>query len=109
MVGYWWSARPPFWQPSQNLTEFLAAGPAPVFVGFGSMAVGAGKRLGPLITEAISGAGVRAVVQAGWAEVSVLGDDVFQIGDAPHEWLLPRMAAAVHHAGAGTTGARPPS
>ena len=33
------------------------------------------------------------------------GDDVFALGDAPHAWLLPRMAAAVHHAGAGTTGA----
>jgi sterol 3beta-glucosyltransferase len=105
VVGYWWPARPPGWQPGQDLVEFLAAGPAPVFVGFGSMGVGAGDRLGPLIAEAISAAGVRAVVQAGWAEVSVLGDDVFQIGDAPHEWLLPRMAAAVHHAGAGTTAA----
>jgi UDP:flavonoid glycosyltransferase YjiC (YdhE family) len=105
VAGYWWSARPPGWQPSQDLTDFLAAGPAPVFVGFGSMGVGAGERLGPLITEAIGAAGVRAVVQAGWAELSVLGDSVFPIGDAPHEWLLPRMAAAVHHAGAGTTAA----
>ncbi|MDQ3901833.1 MAG: hypothetical protein M3319_15790 [Actinomycetota bacterium] len=50
-------------------------------------------------------AGVRAIVQAGWAEVSVAGDHVLQIGDVPHEWLFPRMAAVVHHAGAGTTAA----
>ena len=27
------------------------------------------------------------------------------IGDVPHEWLFPRMAAVIHHAGAGTTAA----
>jgi sterol 3beta-glucosyltransferase len=105
VVGYWWPAVPPNWQPSQELTAFLAAGPPPVFVGFGSMGVGVGEQLGPVIMAAVRSAGVRAVVQAGWAELSVAGDDVLQIGDVPHEWLFPRMAAAVHHAGAGTTGA----
>jgi sterol 3beta-glucosyltransferase len=28
-----------------------------------------------------------------------------QVGDLPHDWLFPRMAAVVHHAGAGTTRA----
>ncbi len=27
------------------------------------------------------------------------------VGDLPHDWLFPRTAAVVHHAGAGTTGA----
>ncbi len=105
VVGYWWPAVPPSWQPGEELTEFLAAGPPPVFVGFGSMGVGVGERLSPVITKAVHAAGVRAVVQAGWAELSVGGDDVLQIGDVPHEWLFPRLAAAVHHAGAGTTAA----
>jgi UDP:flavonoid glycosyltransferase YjiC (YdhE family) len=50
-------------------------------------------------------AGVRAVVQAGWAGLESAGPDVLTIGDAPHAWLFPRMAAVVHHGGAGTTGA----
>jgi sterol 3beta-glucosyltransferase len=69
------------------------------------MGVGVGEQLAAVVTEAVRTAGVRGVVQAGWAGLSVPGDAVLQIGDAPHEWLLPRMAAAVHHAGAGTTGA----
>jgi sterol 3beta-glucosyltransferase len=105
VVGYWWPPAPDRWQPAPELTDFLSAGPPPVFVGFGSMAVGRGQQLGPVVRAAIREAGVRAVVQSGWAEMSVEGDAVFQIGDAPHEWLFPRMAAAVHHAGAGTTGA----
>jgi UDP:flavonoid glycosyltransferase YjiC (YdhE family) len=44
-------------------------------------------------------------VQAGWAQVAVEDDEVLTIGDVAHEWLFPQMAAAVHHAGAGTTGA----
>ena len=30
---------------------------------------------------------------------------MFYAGDVPHAWLFPRMAAVVHHGGAGTTGA----
>jgi UDP:flavonoid glycosyltransferase YjiC (YdhE family) len=46
------------------------------------------------------------VLQAGWSGLAAgVGDDVLGIGEAPHEWLFPRMAAVVHHAGAGTTAA----
>jgi sterol 3beta-glucosyltransferase len=30
-------------------------------------------------------------------------DNVFVLDSAPHSWLFPRMAAVVHHGGAGTT------
>jgi UDP:flavonoid glycosyltransferase YjiC (YdhE family) len=30
-------------------------------------------------------------------------DSVFVIDSAPHDWVFPRMAAVVHHGGAGTT------
>ncbi|MFF6775508.1 glycosyltransferase [Streptomyces sp. NPDC012637] len=105
VTGYWWPARPDGWQPPAELVDFLQAGPPPVFVGFGSMAPGQGERLSELVAAAVRRAGVRAVVQAGWAEVSGRGDDVVAVGDVPHDWLLPRTAAVVHHAGAGTTGA----
>ncbi|WP_406091583.1 glycosyltransferase [Kitasatospora purpeofusca] len=103
--GYWWSARPEGWQPPAELVDFLQAGPPPVFIGFGSMAVGEGERLGELVAGAVKRAGVRAVVQAGWAELGGFGADVLAVGDVPHDWLFPRTAAVVHHAGAGTTAA----
>ncbi|MFF2658408.1 glycosyltransferase [Kitasatospora sp. NPDC058032] len=105
VAGFWWPARPLDWQPPAELVDFLQAGPAPVFIGFGSMAPGEGERLGELVTEAVRRAGVRAVVQAGWAGLKAAGDDVLSVGDLPHDWLFPRTAAVVHHAGAGTTGA----
>ncbi|MCC3775733.1 glycosyltransferase [Streptomyces sp. UNOB3_S3] len=105
VAGYWWPARPDRWQPPAELTDFLQAGPPPVFIGFGSMAAGQGERLSELVTAAVKRAGVRAVVQAGWAGLSGCGGDVLAIGDVPHDWLFPRTAAVVHHAGAGTTAA----
>ncbi|WP_445516331.1 glycosyltransferase [Streptomyces sp. NEAU-174] len=105
VAGYWWPARPRDWRPPAELTDFLQAGPPPVFIGFGSMAPGEGERLGELVTAAVARAGVRAVVQAGWAGLTAAGDDVLAVGDLPHDWLFPRTAAVVHHAGAGTTAA----
>lgn len=105
VAGYWWPARPQGWQPPAELADFLQAGPPPVFIGFGSMAPGHGERLSELVAEAVKRAGVRVVVQAGWAELSGYGPDVLAIGDVPHDWLFPRTAAVVHHAGAGTTAA----
>ncbi|MFC5146819.1 glycosyltransferase [Streptomyces aureoversilis] len=105
VAGYWWPARPEHWQPPAELVDFLQAGPPPVFIGFGSMAAGQGERLSELVAAAVERAGVRAVVQAGWADLSGCGDDVLAIGDIPHDWLFPRTAAVVHHAGAGTTAA----
>ncbi|WEB44703.1 glycosyltransferase [Streptomyces yunnanensis] len=105
VTGYWWPARPRGWRPPAELVDFLQTGPPPVFIGFGSMAPGQGERLGELVAAAVARAGVRAVVQAGWAGLSAVGDDVLAIDDLPHDWLFPRTAAVVHHAGAGTTAA----
>ncbi|OZM79875.1 glycosyltransferase [Pseudonocardia sp. MH-G8] len=105
VCGYFWPPVPKGWTPDPVLTEFLAAGPPPVFVGFGSLAASHGERLSTLVREAVRRAGVRAVVQAGWAGLHVADDDVLTVGHVPHEWLFPRSAAIVHHAGAGTTGA----
>ena len=48
-----------------------------------------------------------AVVRAGWGGLrhDRLPDTVYALDKAPHDWLLPRMAAIVHRGGAGTTGA----
>jgi sterol 3beta-glucosyltransferase len=38
-------------------------------------------------------------------ETEKLPENVFKVENAPYTWLFPRMAAVVHHGGAGTTGA----
>ncbi|MFJ6795273.1 glycosyltransferase [Streptomyces sp. NPDC091268] len=106
--GYWWPERPPGWQPEPRLLDFLAAGPPPVFAGFGSFVAGSGadaERLAGLLAAALRKAGVRGIVQSGWSGLRAEGDDLITVGEVPHDWLFPRTAAVVHHAGAGTTAA----
>jgi UDP:flavonoid glycosyltransferase YjiC (YdhE family) len=79
-----------------------------VFVGFGSRNPADAARLTAIVAEARRRAGVRMVIQAGWANLGAAlqdDDDVIVTGEAPHDWLFPQMAAVVHHAGAGTTAA----
>jgi len=106
-TGYWFLEDAPHWHPPPALVEFLAAGPAPVFVGFGSMTGRDPQRLTRLVVEALARSGQRAVLQAGWAGMGDLSlpPEIFLLGNAPHDWLFPRLSAAVHHGGAGTTGA----
>jgi sterol 3beta-glucosyltransferase len=107
VVGYWWPARPQGWRPPPELEIFLNAGPAPVFVGFGSMAPADADRVAGVAAAAARQAGVRLVLQAGRAGLAQPGPAAgsIVIGDVPHDWLFPQMAAVVHHAGAGTTAA----
>lgn len=106
IAGYWWPVRPAGWTPPAELETFLAAGPPPVFIGFGSMAVDRGDWLAAPVRAAIRATGVRAVVQSGWAGLALPAEPgVVSVGEVPHDWLFPRMAAVVHHAGAGTTAA----
>jgi sterol 3beta-glucosyltransferase len=106
VIGYLWPARPADWTPPSPVVDFLAAGPSPVFIGFGSMAPGQGARLTETVLQAVRRAGVRAIVQSGWAGLDAPAtDDVLPVGAIPHDWLFPQTAAVVHHAGAGTSAA----
>ncbi len=101
-TGYWHLA-PPERLPSR-VERFLANGPAPVYIGFGSMGDPDPVRTAAAVRRAIRMAGVRAVVQGGWGHLRVAGSEqVLSVsGRLPHARLFPHMAAVVHHGGAGT-------
>ena len=106
VTGAWELAEAAGWSPPEGLDAFLAAGPPPVYVGFGSMAGTDPEAATRLVLEALGGR--RAVLATGWGGLSAatpLPDRVYPLAEAPHDWLLPRMALAVHHGGAGTTHA----
>ncbi|MET9973224.1 nucleotide disphospho-sugar-binding domain-containing protein, partial [Streptomyces sp. NPDC006356] len=105
IVGAWWPYLAPDRRLPAEVEDFLAAGPRPAFIGFGSMAAGHGERLSEIAVEALRRAGLRGIVQAGSAGLAADGHDVLTIGDVPHALLFPRVAAVVHHAGAGTAAA----
>ncbi|MCT4357517.1 glycosyltransferase [Streptomyces sp. Je 1-79] len=88
-----------------ELVAFLDAGAPPVYVGFGSMPVGAVQNAATVAVEAIRAQGHRAVVSRGWADLDLLDDrdDRIAVGEANHQALFARVAAVVHHGSAGTT------
>jgi vancomycin aglycone glucosyltransferase len=95
---------PPGGRLSADLERFLDAGPPPVYAGFGSMPVGNRERVSRILVEAARASGRRLVVSRGWANLPDLvgaGECLF-VSDEPHALLFPRVAAVIHHGGAGT-------
>jgi vancomycin aglycone glucosyltransferase len=86
-----------------ELEAFLAAGPPPVYVGFGSMP--APKDVARVAIGAIRAQGRRALVGRGWADLALIDerDDCFAVGEVNQQQLFRRAVAVVHHGGAGTT------
>jgi sterol 3beta-glucosyltransferase len=105
VTGYWFLDRPKDWQPPSGLADFIEAGPRPVSVGFGSMVGGGAEELTDTVVRALRRAGRRGVLVSGFGGFSNadLPDDLFKVEEVPYDWLFPRVAAAVHHGGAGTT------
>jgi vancomycin aglycone glucosyltransferase len=88
-----------------EVEEFLAQGEAPVYFGFGSMR--APEDAGRVLIEAARALGLRSILSHGWANLRPIdgGTDCLSVGEIAHEKLLPRVAVALHHGGAGTTTA----
>lgn len=93
-----------------DLLAFLEAGEPPVYVGFGSMPMRGSTDVAQVAVDAVRAQGRRVLVGRGWADLALIDDqadqaDCFVVGDVNHQALFPRVAAVVHHGGAGTTTA----
>lgn len=119
VTGYWFLDEQTGWTPPEDLVAFIqrakADGKKLVYVGFGSIVVNDPKALTRTVVESILKADVRCILSKGWsdrldsgdktkAEIP-LPDSIFQIQQAPHDWLFQHIDVAVHHGGTGTTGA----
>lgn len=101
-TGAWLDPEPePGWQPPDELAEFLEAGPQPVLISFGSVP-GTDPEL-DLIAEAARKSGRRILLGAAAPGQSAPAPDVHLLAGAPYRWLLPQLAAVIHHGGAGST------
>jgi sterol 3beta-glucosyltransferase len=108
VTGFWFLDADPTWQPDSALEHFLAAGPTPVYVGFGSMIAGDNAQARTeVIIAALAAAGLRGILSRGWGGLTDIDfpEHVHVVDDVPHDWLFPRVAAVVHHGGSGTTAA----
>ncbi len=107
VTGYWFLDHAAHWQPPPGLVDFLAAGPPPVYVGFGSMASRDPRETTMAVLAALEATGQRGVLATGWGGMaaSEMPESAFLVDAVPHDWLMPQVAAVVHHGGAGTTAA----
>lgn len=107
VTGYWFLDEEPNWSPPPALEAFLQAGPPPVAIGFGSMTNRQPQETTDLVLQALARNGQRGVLLSGWGGLrgAELPASVFMLDAVPHHWLFSRVAAVVHHGGAGTTAA----
>lgn len=119
VTGYWFLDEASDWTPPTDLVEFIkrarADGKKVVYIGFGSIVVSDPAALTKTVVDSVLKADVRCILSKGWSDR--LGDpdavktevalpsELHQIKSAPHDWLFTQIDAAVHHGGAGTTGA----
>ncbi|KAF8073827.1 glycosyltransferase family 1 protein, partial [Lyophyllum atratum] len=119
--GYWFLDNPDLtWSPPQDLLDWMAKarndGKPIVYIGFGSITVPHSNQVTARIVKAVLKSDVRAVIAKGWSSrMNRPGDDkdmqveippeCYMIDKIPHDWLFSKIDAALHHGGAGTTGA----
>jgi sterol 3beta-glucosyltransferase len=106
VTGFWQLEDQTGWEPTGALREFLDAGDAPIYIGFGSMPFRT-ERNSEIVLEAAERWGGRIVISKGWGglDPKVLPSNIFAVGRAPHDRLFQHVKAVVHHGGAGTTAA----
>jgi len=119
VTGYWFLDEGTDYIPPPELKEFIDKARKDkkkiVYIGFGSIVVSDPAALTQTVVESVVKADVRCILSKGWSDrlgnkdASVpevpLPPEVHQIKSAPHDWLFKQIDAAVHHGGAGTTGA----
>ncbi|KAH8692997.1 UDP-glucose:sterol glycosyltransferase [Talaromyces proteolyticus] len=119
VTGYWFLDEAAGWTPPAELSRFIKKAREDnkkiVYIGFGSIVVSDPAALTRTVVESVQKADVRCILSKGWSDR--LGDpksaraevplppEIHQIQSAPHDWLFTQIDAAVHHGGAGTTGA----
>jgi len=103
--GYWFVEENMDYNPSKALSDFLAKGEKPVYVGFGSVFDSRHKdETIKLITDSLHKSGKRGII-CGIGDIEDLPENLLAINSIPHSWLFERVSLVCHHGGAGTTAA----
>lgn len=100
------ASNPAAGSPAANgvLDAWLSAGPAPVYVGFGSMQIPDPEGLERTIRAVCRHLSMRLLLSGSMFRQG-FSPEVAVVRYVDHTSVLPRCAAAVHHGGAGTTAA----
>ena len=104
ITGYWQLEEKDY-TPPDDLAHFMDSGSSPIYIGFGSMSSRDPEKTAGIVLDALKKTRQRAVVLSGWNGMQKhdLPENVFMVESVPFSWLFSRVAAVIHHGGAGTT------
>ncbi|EPS42435.1 hypothetical protein H072_3612 [Dactylellina haptotyla CBS 200.50] len=120
VTGYWFlDESQQNFEPPPEMLDFMRKaredGKPIVYIGFGSIVVSDPQALTQTVVDSVIKADVRCLLSKGWSDrlgkkdasapEIPLPDCILPIKATPHDWLFKHIDAAVHHGGAGTTGA----
>lgn len=104
-TGYWFVEETIDYHPSEELSNFLASGEKPIYIGFGSVFDNKHKdETVKIVVAALGKSGKRGIL-CGMGAIDNLPENLLAINSIPHSWLFDRVSLVCHHGGAGTTAA----
>lgn len=106
IVGYHERTKTSHWAPSEELVSFLDKHEKILFLSFGSMTSNSPKKKTEMILKVLHRHKIPALINTSWGgleEVPDTSGHVYFVKSIPYEWIMPKMYAAIHHGGSGTT------
>ncbi len=106
VTGYWYLDHPVGQHIPADLHSFLERGPAPIYLGLGSMAGGRQIQVQQMAEDIVKYTGRRVVIVTDSVQPEAQHNrHIYVSGPIWHDLIFPHMALAIHHGGAGTTAA----
>ena len=106
IVGYHEKELTSDWKPSKELENFIDSHKKILFITFGSMTNPNPERKTKEILSVLTKHNIPAIINTasgGLVKAQEYPDHVLFLDTVPYKWILPKMYAAVHHGGSGTT------
>lgn len=107
VLGYHERSKTNHWEPTPELETFFKQHAKVLLVTFGSMVNRNPEAKTALILEMLERSNIPAIINTasgGLVKPATYNSDLFLFVDRiPYDWVLPKVYAAIHHGGSGTT------
>lgn len=106
VVGYYERNKTANWHPDELLLKFLKKYEKIVFISFGSMSNANPKEKTRMLIDVLEKNNIPAIINTSWGGLEKIDgppENIHFVSDIPYDWVFPRVYAAVHHGGSGTT------
>jgi len=107
VMGYQERLKQSDYAPDATLIDFIERHNKILFVSFGSMENPNPKEKTAIILDVLEQLGIPAIIncaEGGLVQPELYNTDLFYfVNRIPYDWILPKVYAAMHHGGSGTT------